>query len=189
MRSQTPPDSPVTAFIGLGSNLGRGPARLQAAIAALDRLPMTMVGRRSSWYRSLPMGGVSQPLFTNAAVRIRTRLSPTALLAELHNIERRAGRVRTLRWGPRTLDLDLLVYDDITSDRSELTIPHPGIPFRSFVVYPLFEIDPNLQIPGMGTPAALIKRCPGPAPRRLAQAGATSNRERACRNPCARCPL
>lgn len=154
-------------YIGLGSNLGRGPARLRNAIAAIDRLPRTHAGRQSSWYRSLPMGNVSQPLFTNAVLEIRTRLSPRALLAELQKIERRGGRVRTLRWGPRTLDLDILVYADIILNQRDLTIPHPGIPARAFVLYPLRELAPNMQIPGMGTPASLIKDCPGPAPCRL----------------------
>lgn len=113
------------------------------------------------------MGSVSQPLFTNAVVQIRTRLSPWALLAELQKIERRSGRVRKLRWGPRTLDLDLLVYADIIMDQSDLTIPHPGIRTRPFVLYPLLEIAPNLEIPGLGTPASLVPRCAGPAPRRL----------------------
>lgn len=113
------------------------------------------------------MGSVSQPVFTNAVVEIHTRLSPRALLAELQKIERRGGRVRKLRWGPRTLDLDILLYADIILDQDDLTIPHPGIPARSFVLYPLREIAPNLEIPGMGTPASLITTCPGPAPRRL----------------------
>lgn len=158
---------PVAAYIGLGSNLGRGPARLRAALAAIDRLPRTQVGRRSSWYRSLPMGNVSQPEFTNAVVQISTRLSPRVLLGELHKIERRNGRVRQLRWGPRTLDLDILAYADIAIREHDLTVPHPGLPIRPFVLYPLAEIAPNLQIPGMGTPASLRAACPGPAPRRL----------------------
>lgn len=162
-------ESPVAAFIGLGSNLGHGPARLQTAIADIDRLPRTRTGRRSPWYRSLPMGNVSQPLFTNAVVEIRTRLSPRALLTELQRIERHSGRVRKLRWGPRTLDLDILVYADIILSQGNLTIPHPGIPYRSFVLYPLREIAPNLHIPGMGTPASLVSGCPGPAPRRISK--------------------
>lgn len=113
------------------------------------------------------MGPVSQPLFTNAVAQVRTRLSPRALLTELQKIERRGGRVRKLRWGPRTLDLDLLVYAGIIVEQDDLTIPHPGIPERSFVLYPLLEIAPSLEIPGMGTPASLIRRCRGPAPRRL----------------------
>lgn len=167
LHRQTPTGSPATAYIGLGSNLGHGPARLRAAIAAIDRLPRTATVRRSAWYRSLPMGGVSQPSFTNAVIQIHTRLPPHVLLAELHGIERRGGRIRTLRWGPRTLDLDLLVYAGIVLDRPELKIPHPGVPVRPFVLYPLFEIAPGLEIPGMGTPTSLIRNCPGPAPRRL----------------------
>lgn len=159
--------SPVTALVGLGSNLGDSRKRLRSAVAAIDRLPRTAVGRRSSFYRSLPMGSVSQPLFTNAVLRVRTRLTPEALLVELQGIERRSGRVRNVRWGPRTLDLDILAYDDIVLDRAELTIPHPGIPYRAFVLYPLLEVAPGLEIPTMGTPASLVRRCPGPAPRRL----------------------
>lgn len=117
------------------------------------------------------MGRVSQPLFTNGVVEIRTRLSPRELLAALKLIERRHGRVRTLRWGPRTLDLDLLVFGDTAMREEDLAIPHPGIPHRSFVIHPLFEIAPNLSIPGMAPPALLIKRCGHEAPRRLASRG------------------
>lgn len=164
-------DAPVAAYIGLGSNLGDGPAQLRSAATAIDRLPRTSVSGRSSWYRSAPMGVVSQPLFTNAALRIDTRLAAPTLLKELQKIEQRFGRTRKLRWGPRTLDLDILVYGGIVLDRRGLTIPHPGIPCRAFVLYPLLEIAPNLDVPGMGTPASLIRSCPGPAPRRLRDTG------------------
>jgi len=103
------------------------------------------------------MGGISQPFFTNAVVRITTRLPPAALLNELQKIECRFGRVRKLRWGPRTLDLDILLYGDLVLECRELMVPHPGIPFRSFVLYPLREIAPHVDIPGMGTPDRLIK--------------------------------
>lgn len=146
----------MTVYIGLGSNLGDGPARLRNALAAIDRLPRTVVRRRSAMYKSLPMGRISQPAFTNAVAEIATRLGPNALLGELHKIERRFARVRKLRWGPRTLDLDILVYGDTVLERPELMVPHPGIPFRAFVLYPLREIAPGLRIPGMGTPDALI---------------------------------
>lgn len=159
--------APAVAYIGLGSNLGDRPSRLRRATADIDRLPRTRVGRRSSLYYSLPMGSVAQPVFVNAVVQIRTRLSPATLLAELRGIERRFGRARTVHWGPRTLDLDILVYGGIIIERTELLVPHPGIPSRSFVLYPLLEIAPTLNIPGMGTPARLIRNCPGPAPRRL----------------------
>lgn len=160
-------DEPVAAFIGLGSNLGDSQARLHSAISEIDRLPRTGVGLRSSLFRSLPMGVIDQPLFLNAVVRIETRLPPAALLAELQKIERRFGRIRKLRWGPRSLDLDILVYGNIILDEPGLIIPHPGIPSRSFVLYPLLQIAPGLKIPGMGTPSDLIRHCPGPVPKRL----------------------
>lgn len=168
MNPAKPYDEPVAAYIGLGGNLGDRRATLNKAVAAIDRLPRTRVGRRSSFYRSRPMGGISQPPFLNAVVRIRTRLPARALLAALQGIERRCGRVRKLRWGPRTLDLDILVYGDTIMDEHGLVIPHPGIPARSFVLYPLREIAANLEIPGMGTPRSLIRGCGGPAPLRLA---------------------
>ena len=153
-------------YVGLGSNLGDRPSRLRKGIAGIDRLPRTRVVRRSSFYRSLPMGVIDQPLFLNAVVQIRTRLTPLDLLEELQKIERRSGRIRKLRWGPRTLDLDILVYGDIIMDREDLRIPHPGIPIRLFVLYPLLQIAPRLPIPEMGTPVSMVKECPGPAPKR-----------------------
>lgn len=148
----------MTAYIGLGGNLGDAPARLRGAATSIARLPQTLAGARSGLYLSLPMGSVSQPLFTNAVLAIRTRLPPETLLAALQKIERRFGRVRKLRWGPRTLDLDILVYGDVILKRPGLLLPHPGIPDRAFVLYPLRQIAPGLTIPGMGTPEELIKR-------------------------------
>ena len=113
------------------------------------------------------MGPVSQSLFLNAVVEIKTRLSPSDLLKGLQKIERRFGRVRKKQqWGPRTLDLDILVLDDIVMDQWNLVIPHPGIPARLFVLYPLMELAPGLCIPGMGTPVSMIRSCPGPTPSR-----------------------
>lgn len=160
-------DESVAAYIGLGSNLGDSAARLRAAVSALDRLPATKVRGCSSLYQSIPMGVIQQPMFINAVGRIDTRLTPEALLAELHKIERRFRRIRKLRWGPRSLDLDILVHGNIVRDQPGLIVPHPGIPLRSFVLYPLLEIAPGLNIPGMGTPAELVRRCRGPAPARL----------------------
>lgn len=136
-------------------------------MAAIDRLPRTRVGRRSSLYRSRPMGVVSQASFINAVVRVDTRLTAPELLLELHGIERRFGRVRRLRWGPRTVDLDILVYGDRTMNRRDLIIPHPGMASRLFVLYPLVEIAPGLHIPGRGTALSVLRRCRGPVPTRL----------------------
>jgi len=157
----------VAAYVGLGSNIGNGPVTLRNAIESIDRLPRTRVGRRSSFYRSPPMGVVNQRSFVNAVVQVETRLTAPALLLALHGIERRFGRVRKLRWGPRTLDLDILVYGDSIMNREGLMIPHPGIPSRPFVLHPLAEIAPGLHIPGMGTACSLLRQCRGPMPARL----------------------
>jgi len=164
-------EKPVTAYIGLGGNLGNGPARLRCAVVSIARLPRTLGSARTPRYQSLPMGSVSQPVFTNAVLAIRTRLSPEDLLAELQKIEQRFGRIRTLRWGPRTLDLDILLYGAATIERPGLCVPHPGIPTRSFVLYPLREIAPRLDIPGMGRPGELIRQYRLAAPRRLRDPG------------------
>ena len=102
-------------------------------------------------YRSAPFGGIEQPDFVNAAAAVLTQLSPVDLLREMQRIEIAQGRIRDdLRWGPRTLDLDLLVYSDQTIDHPDLIVPHPGIGERNFVLLPLREIAPNLAIPGLG---------------------------------------
>lgn len=144
------------AYVGLGSNL-HGPARqLQAAIDMLGELPRTRLTARSSLYRSAPFGGIEQPDFMNAAVALLTRLSARELLAELQQIEMRRGRDSDeVRWGPRVLDLDLLVYSGAMIDESDLVVPHPGITARNFVLLPLQEIAPELVIPGLGRLASL----------------------------------
>ena len=144
------------AYIGLGSNL-QGPARqLQAAIEILGRLTRTRLIAQSSLYRSAPFGGIEQPDFMNAAVSLLTQLSAQKLLAELQEIEVRRGRDSDeVRWGPRVLDLDLLVYGAATIADPDLIVPHPGIAERNFVLLPLQEIAPELVIPGLGRLASL----------------------------------
>ena len=139
------------AYIGLGSNLN-GPARqLEDTFAELDQIPETRLIKRSSLYRSAPFGGVEQPDFVNAAAALLTQLRPHDLLRELQRLEKARGRERVgVRWGPRILDLDLLVYSDQMIGDPELTVPHPGIGERNFVLLPLSEIAPNLSIPGLG---------------------------------------
>ena len=111
---------------------------------------------RSSLYRSAPFGGIEQPDFVNAAAALLTRLEPADLLRELQRIESERGRERgDVQWGPRVLDLDLLVYSDQLVDDAELKIPHPGIAERNFVLLPLQEIAPDLVIPGLGRVASL----------------------------------
>lgn len=143
------------AYIGLGSNLN-GPARqLESAFDRLAEIPKTRLLRQSSLYRSAPFGGVEQPNFVNAAAVLLTRLPAVDLLRELQRIEKQCGRKPgKVRWGPRVLDLDLLVYSDQRIDDPGLIVPHPGIAERNFVLLPLQEIAPGLSVPGLG----LVKR-------------------------------
>lgn len=146
----------VRAFIGLGSNLSDPITQVGSAIQSLHHLPHSRWIAGSSLYRSLPMGPVTQPDFINAVALIETQLSPEALLSELLQIERLHGRVRDgLRWGPRTLDLDVLLYGDECINTPSLQVPHPGIADRSFVIVPLAELAPDLHIPGRGSVAKL----------------------------------
>jgi len=144
------------AYIGIGSNL-QGPAKqIENAMESLANLPRTRLVSVSSKYRSAPYGGVEQPDFVNAVAAVLTRLSPLELLAALQDIEMRQGRERSgTRWGPRVIDLDLLVYSDQKVDKPGLTVPHPGIGERNFVLLPLGEIAPELVIPGLGRVAGI----------------------------------
>lgn len=138
-------------FIALGSNLD-GPARqIETAFELLGRIPDSELLQRSSLYRSAPLGGIEQPDFVNAVTAMSTMLPARALLEELQAIERLRGREdRHARWGPRTLDLDLLMFGDLVIDEPGLTVPHPGIALRNFVLLPLREIAPDNEIPGLG---------------------------------------
>ena len=139
------------AYVGLGSNLHMPARQIDDAFGLLAELPATRLVRRSSLYRSSPLGGIEQPDFVNAAAALLTTLEPADLLAKLQEIERRQGRERDgTHWGPRVLDLDLLVYGREIIDQPGLTVPHPGIAERNFVLLPLGEIAPELVIPGLG---------------------------------------
>lgn len=147
------------AYVALGSNLGDSQRTLSRAIEALDTLPSTAVTGRSRFYRTAPWGFCDQPDFINAAVRVHTALSPHRLLDALLAIEAAAGRVRDgERWGPRTLDLDLLHMDGITLDDRRLTLPHPRIRERAFVLAPLADIAPGLVLPGQGGVIELLRQ-------------------------------
>jgi 2-amino-4-hydroxy-6-hydroxymethyldihydropteridine diphosphokinase len=151
----------IRAYVGLGSNLNNPSMQIRSALTALDAIPGTCCVAVSSLYRSQPMGPAGQPEYLNAVAAVDTRLSAAELLQELHLIEEQHGRVRAERWGPRTLDLDLLLYGDQQMAGDELTVPHPGLPQRNFVLYPLHEIAPQLYIPGAGSLEGLLERCPG----------------------------
>lgn len=145
----------VRAFIGLGSNLDDPQRQVEIAVAEVDALPRTRVTARSPWYRSAPLGPPGQPDYINGVLAILTELAPETLLAELQAIENRHDRRRTQRWGARTLDLDILVYGDLTRSTPELTLPHPELAARNFVLYPLADLAPDLQLPD-GTPLASL---------------------------------
>ena len=145
-----------TAYVALGANLGDPTAAVLAAFAALANLPESRVARCSSLYRTAPVGILSQPDFVNAVALLETTLAPEALLDALLDIEARFGRIRRERNGPRTLDLDLLLYDDIELDLPRLTLPHPRLHLRAFVLLPLAEVAPELAIPRRGSVAAWL---------------------------------
>lgn len=151
----------VRAFIGLGGNEGDVAAALTAALRALDALPQSRLIARSRFYRTPAWGQVDQPDFINAAAELETALPARALLDALLEIERSLGRVRRAegRWGPRTVDLDLLLYGDQRIDLPGLVVPHPHLHQRAFVLLPLLDIAPSLSIPGHGDAAALLAGC------------------------------
>ncbi len=149
----------MKAYIGLGSNLGDREASLRQALEFLAQTPATTVVRASSLYDTEPVGVEDQPHFLNAVAQVETTLVPRQLLWNLMLIERRLGRVRSQRWGPRTIDLDLLLYDDLVLDDDDLLLPHPEMSKRSFVLVPLVELEPLLVHPVTGeTMLALLQR-------------------------------
>ena len=150
----------IDAWIGLGSNLNEPETRIRTALDDLRRLEGCTLQAASALYRSPPMGPAGQPDYINAVARLTTMLSPEALLDALQTIERQHARVRTRHWGPRTLDLDLLLYGQAVITTPRLTVPHPGIAVRNFVLYPLAELEPRLVIPGLGVVDELLAQCP-----------------------------
>jgi 2-amino-4-hydroxy-6-hydroxymethyldihydropteridine diphosphokinase len=145
-----------TAYIALGSNLKEPQRQLQAGFAALARLPDTQLIAHSSLYRSAPVGYANQPDFVNAVAAIRTALAPRALLDALLGIEREHGRVREFPNAPRTLDLDIALYGDRVVHEQGLSIPHPRMHERAFVMVPLAEIAPDAVVPGRGRALDLL---------------------------------
>jgi 2-amino-4-hydroxy-6-hydroxymethyldihydropteridine diphosphokinase len=150
----------VPAYIGVGSNLGDSLTRVRAAFDSLAALPASRLVARSRLYRTRPFGPVEQGDFINAVAGVLTQLSAEQLLAAIRGIETAAGRVRSERWGPRTLDLDLLVFGDQRINTPDLTVPHPGIAERGFVLAPLVDVAPSLQVPGAGRAEELLRRLP-----------------------------
>jgi 2-amino-4-hydroxy-6-hydroxymethyldihydropteridine diphosphokinase len=146
---------PVLAFVGLGGNVGDSAATLHAAVHRLMTVPRSRVVSASRFYRTPPWGQENQAAFVNAAVAIETALAPHALLDELLNIERDFGRERAAdgsgRWGPRVLDLDILLYGDHEIDEPGLRVPHPYLHERAFALVPLLDLVSDIEIPGRGS--------------------------------------
>ncbi|EIW89091.1 2-amino-4-hydroxy-6- hydroxymethyldihydropteridine pyrophosphokinase [Alishewanella agri BL06] len=148
-------------YIGLGANLVEPVAQLQAAVTALGQLPETRLVQVSRFYSSKPMGPQDQPDYVNAVAALDTRLTPLALLHALQQIELAHGRQRKAeRWGPRTLDLDILLFGTQQIDHPELTVPHYGMQLREFVLYPLAELAPDLILPDGVALQSLLQQVP-----------------------------
>ena len=147
------------AYVGIGSNLDRPATQVRRALAALADLPLTRVQAKSSLYASEPFGPVPQPSYVNAVAAVLTQLDAHAFFDALRELEARLGRQPPReRWGPRVIDLDLLLFGQQCLDTPELTLPHPGIVQRNFVLYPLHEVAPDLSIPGCGRVSVLAGR-------------------------------
>ena len=147
------------AYVGIGSNLDDPALQVRRALAALSQLPQSLLLRCSSLYLSKPLGPVTQPDFVNAAAGLLTQLDALAFFEALLALEMQLGREPPrLRWGPRRIDLDLLVFAHQRVESAELTLPHPGIVARNFVLYPLREVAPDLDVPGLGRVCELAAR-------------------------------
>ncbi|MEW6058644.1 MAG: 2-amino-4-hydroxy-6-hydroxymethyldihydropteridine diphosphokinase [Actinomycetota bacterium] len=150
----------VSAYLGLGSNLGDRLANLQRAVTLLAAHDGLDVVRSSRVYETDPVGGPPQPEYLNAVLEVQTALSPRELLGTCQGVENELGRVRAERWGPRTIDVDVLTYADETVDEPDLSIPHPRMHERGFVLLPLSELDPDPPLPD-GRRLASLRLGPG----------------------------
>ena len=150
---------PAKVYLGLGSNLNSPARQIKTALKAIAKLPGTQLVSCAPWYQSIAIGPGSQPRYINTVVAIDTVLKPRALLHALQQIEQQQGRKRIVRWGPRTLDIDILLYAEQSLQTRKLHIPHPRLGERNFVLYPLADIAPGLSLPD-GTPLArLLANC------------------------------
>jgi 2-amino-4-hydroxy-6-hydroxymethyldihydropteridine diphosphokinase len=157
----------VAAYIGVGANIGSPEEQVRNALDELANLPATRLERVSSLYRTAPVGFVDQPDFVNAVAKVETALDARELLDALLGIERRHGRVREFPNGPRTLDLDVLLYGDMELNEPGLIVPHPRMHERAFVMVPLAEIAPELLVPGRGSVRDLVQKVDTNAVRKL----------------------
>ena len=140
--------SDTLCYIGIGSNMGDKRCMITQAIQRLDEIPGMQVEAVAPFYRTAPIGYAKQAYFINTVVKVSTVFTPRQLLKELQQIENAFGRKRTIRWGPRTLDLDILIYGDLELDEPDLQIPHPRMQERAFVICPLADINPDYLVHG-----------------------------------------
>lgn len=157
--ASNPAAAATRAYIALGANLGEPIVTLQRAIDAIGAIQGTRVVRRSAWYRTAPIGYSAQPDFINAVIAIDTTHDAPALLIELRAIEDRLGRTRSFANAPRTVDLDILLFGEEVQTSDALAVPHPRMHLRAFVLAPLIEIAPDIEIPGHGPARRLLERC------------------------------
>lgn len=149
------------AYLGLGSNLGNREENLQKAVQILSDHPEITILKVSSFYETAPVGFTDQPDFINAVVKIETTLSPEKLLEFCLDAEKKLGRMRTIRWGPRVLDIDILMYDGVTITGDDLQVPHPRMLEREFVIRPLAEIEPDIILPNGKTASEMLQEFSG----------------------------
>ncbi len=146
-------------FIGIGSNKNHPYFRIYTVLRQINRLRKTNIVKKSSLYETKPLGPKVQPNFINAVIQVKTELEPNELLQELQNLEKLHNRKKTKRWGPRSIDLDILIYNKLIMNTDQLIIPHPGLEYRDFVIIPLYEITGyGYKIPKYGKVSNLIKQ-------------------------------
>lgn len=150
----------TSVYIGLGSNLANPAEQLRSALTAMDAIPQTRVADCSAFYGSAPVGPGEQPDYVNAVAKLETELDAVTLLDALQAIENQHGRERSIRWGARTLDLDILLFGSEIIDSSRLSVPHPRMGERNFVLQPLAELAPELTMPDGRSLAAMLQQCP-----------------------------
>ncbi len=148
----------MLAFIGLGSNLEEPREQINTALSSLDDVSEIEVLKTSSFYQSKPLLGMTGPDYLNVVCKIETKLSALDLLSKCQQIENKQHRVREIRWGSRTIDLDILLYGDEVISTKDLSVPHPEMIKRNFVLLPLFEIEPELELPGYGKLKELVRK-------------------------------
>ena len=148
-------------YLGIGSNKNHPYFRINTVLKQINRIKSTNIVKKSSLYVTKPLGPQAQPNFINCVIEIRTNLEPLALLYELQNLERVHNRKKTKRWGPRSMDIDILIYNNLIMNTDKLIIPHPGLEYRDFVLIPLYEITTyGYKIPKYGKIISLIRNLP-----------------------------